>query len=305
MVKKITKNSEVTSEPNVVVDDGISLGQMLSQQRARSGHSIQQLSMTTRIAPEFIKALEEDRLKDLPGAVFARGFVRNLCRALGAPDARFMEKLSRTLGQTSSAHVSLEPQAKADVASVKLKSERHNWRRQLGDHSRTLKTIVWRRELLLAGASVGGIILLVGGAIKVYRRPALLHSSSVTKVEDQPVELAPVEVAKLPNEAVATIPDRAITEPPVTAKNDDQLVEVTVKSPVRIKMNLDNNQAIQNQLTPDTYQFRFKQKAQMMIYDASAVSVSFNGRALGDLGRKGRIRRLSFVAGEPEPVTKP
>lgn len=50
------------------------------------------------------------------------------------------------------------------------------------------------------------------------------------------------------------------------------------------------------ELKPDSYQFKFKQTADIMIYNAAAVDVRFNGRSLGSLGTAGRIRRLSFSA---------
>ncbi len=79
-----------------------------------------------------------------------------------------------------------------------------------------------------------------------------------------------------------------------------QSLEITVTRAVRVRVALDSGQSETKELKPDTYKLTFSDQANLLIYDAAALSISYNGRTLGDLGGKGRIRRLSFRAQKPE-----
>lgn len=87
------------------------------------------------------------------------------------------------------------------------------------------------------------------------------------------------------------------------AGGDPQVLELVVTEPVRIRLDADQQPSVTKELTPDTYRFTFGSKADLMIYDAAALKVLFNGKSLGSLGHKGRIRRLSFQA-EPLKADK-
>lgn len=58
------------------------IGELLSRARHERGFTVEKLSGLTRIDTRFIKALEENNFSTLPSVTFARGFVRNLAKAL-------------------------------------------------------------------------------------------------------------------------------------------------------------------------------------------------------------------------------
>jgi hypothetical protein len=61
-------------------------------------------------------------------------------------------------------------------------------------------------------------------------------------------------------------------------------------------MNLDNGTWDTKNLDVGTYKYEFVDTAELLVFDASAVDIRFNGKSLGNLGTKGRVRRLSFAA---------
>lgn len=83
----------------------------------------------------------------------------------------------------------------------------------------------------------------------------------------------------------------------------EQVLELVVTAPVRIRLDADRQATVTKELSPDTYRFTFGSKADLMVYDAGALTVLFNGKSLGSLGSKGRVRRLSFQA-EPLKAEK-
>ena len=84
--------------------------------------------------------------------------------------------------------------------------------------------------------------------------------------------------------------------PSQKVQDGQQVLELVVSEPVRIRLDTDQQPSVTKELSPDTYRFTFGSKADLMVYDAAALKVLFNGKSLGSLGSKGRIRRLSFQA---------
>ena len=74
----------------------IRIGETLRRERERQGLSFEQVAAELRIRPHYLRMLEEGRLDALPGAAYARGFVREYANFLGLDgDALGREALER------------------------------------------------------------------------------------------------------------------------------------------------------------------------------------------------------------------
>lgn len=87
------RRDEPANEPDPVVEDVPSPGRYLRDQRLRRGVSIEQLAASTKIPRRSLLLLEEDRYDELPGPVFAKGFLRCCARALEVDGDAVMELL--------------------------------------------------------------------------------------------------------------------------------------------------------------------------------------------------------------------
>jgi len=58
-------------------------GDNLKREREMRGVSLEEIATATRIAPRFLRAIENEQWEQLPGGVFNRGFVRAVARYLG------------------------------------------------------------------------------------------------------------------------------------------------------------------------------------------------------------------------------
>ena len=56
-----------------------SVGKTLSRIRIEQGHSLEEVTKSTKIRTYFLILLEEDNFNELPGTVFTTGFIRNYC----------------------------------------------------------------------------------------------------------------------------------------------------------------------------------------------------------------------------------
>lgn len=60
-----------------------SLGEKLRQAREAKGLSLRDVADQTRIAHNYLEAIENDNYKTLPGGIFNKGFVRSFAKAVG------------------------------------------------------------------------------------------------------------------------------------------------------------------------------------------------------------------------------
>ncbi len=59
------------------------IGTYLASGRERAGMTLEDVAAITRIPLRSLRALEEDRLEDLPAPAYTRGFVISYCRTVG------------------------------------------------------------------------------------------------------------------------------------------------------------------------------------------------------------------------------
>jgi cytoskeleton protein RodZ len=76
-----------------------SVGAYLRGLRERQGLSVDELSRATRVLHHYLEALESDNLSALPAPVFARGFIRAYCQAVGADPEEALRLYDRSAGR--------------------------------------------------------------------------------------------------------------------------------------------------------------------------------------------------------------
>ena len=103
--------------------------------------------------------------------------------------------------------------------------------------------------------------------------------------------------------AAVTVPAAKDEESPLQVQQGsvvafEQVLELNVSAPVEIKMTIDGKKQETTSFRSDTHRFTFHERAELMISDASAVDIIYNGKSLGVLGNKGRKRRI-FLQAKP------
>ena len=121
------------------------IGSYLKQQRERAGLSLEQVAQTTKIRGTLLTSLEADRMEDLPGGVFVRGFVRAYTDAVRDSSGRAMELLDGLV--------------EAPLAEARYSSPLE------GDEVRSSSSFKVTHMLLLAGvllSLIGGLYVYTG-----------------------------------------------------------------------------------------------------------------------------------------------
>src|SRR5271157_4578057 len=74
----------------------------LKQEREKQSISLDDISLSTKISTRMLRALEEERLDQLPGGIFNKGFIRAYARCLGMDeDQAIADYLAATTTVTS------------------------------------------------------------------------------------------------------------------------------------------------------------------------------------------------------------
>ena len=80
-----------------------SLGTYLRNERELRQISLEEIAQTTRIPLKMLQHIEDDHLDELPGEVFARGFLRSYARSVGLDPDEVVERYGRRSDEDESA----------------------------------------------------------------------------------------------------------------------------------------------------------------------------------------------------------
>jgi len=299
-------------------------GAMLRAAREHSGFSIERAAMATRISPPFVEALEQGDFTKLPGAVFGRGFIRNLCKVYGADSAEILVAFERSInaGKGKDVHLSVRDEKRhQQLKKGVLLIQPNEWKGRIKalapHHYLRAKPLI----LLVAAVVVGAIIVnQVDIATRhsqdsltqnqIVEMPAVPAAESDAVVET-PVSDTAASLATAAAPAVTSNPPPAQTMAPAQiASNDEETleggttVELLVKSPVIVRITRDNEKQISGELKPDRYRYRFKDQLKFLVEDASVVEIYFNGQRIPTSTVKGEPKRIAFQSSESQIAKK-
>jgi cytoskeletal protein RodZ len=65
----------------------------LATLRKSAGLSLDQIAESTKISVRFLSAIEQDRLDELPGGLFARSYIRQYAAAVGCDPAPLLKSI--------------------------------------------------------------------------------------------------------------------------------------------------------------------------------------------------------------------
>lgn len=85
------------------------IGEQLHHARVGLNLSLLEVAKTTRISSRFIESLEKGEYKDLPGPVYVRKYVRELCHVYELPFERLEEQLAREQSASQPKEIRLSP----------------------------------------------------------------------------------------------------------------------------------------------------------------------------------------------------
>jgi cytoskeletal protein RodZ len=301
------ENPTTTVIANDLCERRVLFGIDLKKLRESQNLSTFEVAEKTRINIEYIECLEQGKFERLPGKLFGRGFITALLKHYSSAQGDYLTRYDE-LWENDGIHRSISDSTK----------------RRLGSNSsQSVTTYFSSKKLAHPAQFILGLLLLVGLAGAAYfisKKGGSYFSSfissqksSETTSEIKAKSVTPAPILKAPEATVAALPTTDISsdgeiavQPPVTNRvviEGQQRLSITVLEPVKIKIESDDGKPVIKDFVEGTYDYSFETSADLLIYDAAAVKISFNGNPLGSLGNKGRIRRIGFRADGPDQKT--
>lgn len=130
-----------------------SIGEVLRAARAEQGLELSEIERRTKLRSRYLRALEEERWSDLPGAAYAKGFLRTYASELGLDAEALVDELRRRL----------ESGGPASEGSYPLGEQVLEHRRRPGRDARGPGVVRWVAAALALAVIGAGAYALLGG----------------------------------------------------------------------------------------------------------------------------------------------
>ena len=254
------------------------VGDILRREREKQGLTIADIEKGTSIRGLYIEHIERGNIGELPGLVYAKGFVRNYAKFLRLNAEALVQQFAEENGSTP-------PPAPAEPESAPRRISLST----VGDESLSSISIGGTRSSYASifGKLAAGIIVLaalVGGgvaAISAINSPAQVPAAPPVKTE-QPA--APTAAA----EADASDTARA-------AHTDGVNVSVTLAERCWTEVVVDGKSVFEGIIEKGkTESWKGKESVVIRAGNAGALDVTFNGRKLGKFGDNGEVLERTF-----------
>ena len=254
------------------------VGDILRREREKQGLTIADIEKGTSIRGLYIEHIERGNIGELPGLVYAKGFVRNYAKFLRLNAEALVQQFAEENGSTPPP-APAEPESAPRRISLSTVGDESLSSISIGGTSSSYASIFGK---LAAGIIV--LAALVGGgvaAISAINSPAQVPAAPPVKTE-QPA--APAAAA----EADASDTARA-------AHADGVNVSVTFTERCWTEVSVDGKSVFEGIIEKGkTESWKGKESVVIRAGNAGALDVTFNGRKLGKFGDNGEVLERTF-----------
>lgn len=259
------------------------VGDILRREREKQGRTIADVEQGTSIRALYIEHIERGNVAELPGMVYAKGFVRNYAKFLGLNAENLVQQFAEENGSASPSSAP-EPETSAPTRRISLSN--------VGDESLSNISIGTPSASYagIFGKLAAGIIVLVvlvgGGAavISAINSPARETAATPPVKTEQP---APAPAAA---EADASDATRA------AAAADGVRVSVTLTERCWTEVTVDGKSVFEGIIEKGkTENWQGKESVVVRAGNAGALDVACNGKKLGKFGDNGEVVERRFT----------
>ncbi len=227
-----------------------SLGEKLRQAREERGISISEVAEQTRISSLYLKSIEDDNYKPLPGGIFNKGFIKSYAKYVGIDENEALQDYAVLVEQNQNDQEDLNPKYRPEV----LTDDR--------SVSSMLPTIIF----------AGIILALMTGGILVV----------VSYIQSQP-ETPPVATNSGPSNSVNNSgADNPSPSGPTAVPNEIRLEFKALQEKVSVTSTVDGNLAYDEITTETPKTYTAQQSVKLRYYRgfADKIQIVLNGKQL-------------------------
>jgi len=267
-----------------------SVGRILRSARERQGRAVAEIAEELCLTQQYLRAIEDDDVKSLPGIFFYKNFVKQYAAIVGVKEAEFRASIE-ALAAAVEAPVSLGAQAPPPVRPmdpIVLDSNR---------------TYFQSAKL---GASVAGLVAVVLACSGFYAWWTRSAEAASAKPRMLPPVVRPVSqpVPVSPPPETATVQVTADAPSPATITGISQTVDginhvvlnLSATEKTWLSITSEGKRLFSGFLEPSqTKTLTGLDVAQMTVGNAGGIEVRLNGKPIGPIGKSGQVRRVVFT----------
>jgi cytoskeletal protein RodZ len=241
------------------------------------GLTLEDIARTTRIATDYLKGLEEERWEELPPPVFAKGFIRAYCQAIGqAPD------------EALTYYSSIQEQKPSSIPAP-------SWSSQSRPVSSTLSISLVLVIVLGLGLAAVSVFFQ-----KRHDQPAQRETPQSVPAPALPGPTVSQSLASLPPEEAPGALSAAAPRPETPRS---RLVARTHEL-TWVKVTTDDGNVVQELLPPGSVrEWTSSKRFILTVGNAGGITLEYNGKPLPSLGPSGAVVHDLVVPGPNEPTT--
>jgi cytoskeleton protein RodZ len=276
------------------------IGRLLERRRKERGLTLEEVEQATKIRKRYLTGLERDNYAILPGAVYARGFLKTYANYLGLDGEALTRQLKSRSNTRRERDIDYNPSPESDFEKPLIAPGTLS-----GAQKRKVSTsaIVTLIVAVLTLAAVIGALYFVGRGAQVSKErnppsgesPPRQEQQNVARRENAPEAGSTKEVAGGSRGTAGDAEKPAVSKqsaPPDTLR---VLVSVT-ELPSWILIRTDGTTAYEQVAQPGFSQtFEAEQRLYIKSGNAGAVRVEINGQDAGALGGSGEIVARTYT----------
>jgi cytoskeletal protein RodZ len=258
-----------------------SVGTILRSTRESQGRSLAEIAEELCITQRYLRALESDDLKNLPGTFFYKSFVKQYAALLNLPETLLQPGID-----------ALTAPAVEPVLTGEPPVQHSELRPPSGGAVRNIDPLVQAsNRYYFSGPRIGvsltglvGVLVACSGVYAWWSRPPKLSTASTQQA--------------VPTKAPSSVPSsKPIVE--VTTADDDPshvILNLSATEKTWISIESEGKQIFAGMLMPSqTKTVTGRDAAQMKVGNAGGIEVRLNGKAIGPLGGRGEVRTILFT----------
>lgn len=260
------------------------VGAYLSQERKRKDISLVDVSKVTRIAVQYLEALERDEFQSLPASIFVRGFLR-----------------------TYAVHIGLDPQEVLRIYEAQISSlgEPEMERAASRKKAKPLVKYIFTLFIIVLGVGIAFFLFIKESPVPPSSSPAPSPETiqpGTPLAKASPSESPPVQDKKPPKVLEAKKPEKSpealLAVVPVKAEGEKKkerrhVLKVQATEMTWLRIQSDDQPDVEALLQPmEEATWTARRQFNIIIGNAGGVEISFNGKPLGDLGASGQVVHL-------------
>lgn len=267
-----------------------SVGRILRSARERQGRAVAEIADELCLTGQYLRAIEEDDVKSLPGTFFYKNFVKQYAAIVGVKDAEIragIEALAAAVEEPVLPGTLAQPPVRPMDPIVADSNHRYFANARLG--------------LSFAGFVV--VLLACSGFYAWWMRPkevAAAKPRPLSAVVQNVVQPAPVAVAvSAPNPPPAQAATVQVTAEAQTQTVDgiNQVVlNLAATEKTWLSITSEGKRIFSGFLEPSqTKTLTGLDAARMTVGNAGGINVQLNGKPIGPIGKSGQVRVVLFT----------